>query len=875
MARGSAVMENWMLSILLVSALFAPQANALLVHGAVVGPDDAPTVGARVVALREDPTRTHVADVTPLAEGSTDSAGRFTLSLPVSPPSFRVIATADGFAPAMRTAIGPHDSSMAIASLRLLPAARVTGQIFLPDGSPAAGATLRVDDETGAPVRIQQADQEGAFALSGLPRGPVRLAAHAEGSAWNERTIDLADSHRTRTRIELLAGVDLHGVVRDPDGAPVPGAEIRVQSGAHTDPPAGGLLVPRMGQADEQGRFLLTGLPTSAPAGAVLSFRHKDHPNLSLDLATALEGPTTADDPFIATFARGVSLVLAADVTASEPPVFSEARFEVFTPGANGWRRVEGLVREEDATVLSPSKWRIVVPSGGIARVQIIGAGGELARAPDLPIADHGADAIPVSFEFPTLRALSGVVRGPTGVGVPNMQVEVAEATSGPGDWRVARTTTSGPGGVFSFDGLPPGGYSLRARASEFLGPATPVMIPTESDISDVDLQIKDAAFVEGVVQVGGKTPTAPVVLNAFRYQRMGRTGVWRTVASALTDPSGRYRIGPIPPGRLLVVPTETADTGDGAITRHLAERDDQELRGWKLSALAKEGESARLDIEMDLIRRGYLSGVVTVNDAPRPGVQVMIRLRESAFFDSAITDPEGRFRLRMEGGGPFLVETRSAALVDRREVDPEPGTDLVLGIAIAAGSVSGSLQYVEAGPEPARLLLESPRTPTEDEPYPWEVLAQAIASEDGSFAFSEVTTGRYRVTVQDVAQTLAQVSTAPFQVEAEHALNLPALRVPRGVDLEVTMTKDKEGRFPFAALFVRAADGEPELSRVFLGWFVEDKAIVHSLPPGRVLVTLKPYGPWIAPPPQEVSLRDDGSGAQLGFLVKPEPEDR
>ncbi len=130
-----------------------------------------------------------------------------------------------------------------------LPTAAVTGHVFGPDGSPAAGISLRIDQEDGIlgmgdldESRVQRTETDGSYLFDSLapgsyaihvgPSGPFFLGA--ESSPYGATVVSGIEVEEGRVitdvDIHLSGGGDLTGVVRDDAGKPVAGATIFVRS---------------------------------------------------------------------------------------------------------------------------------------------------------------------------------------------------------------------------------------------------------------------------------------------------------------------------------------------------------------------------------------------------------------------------------------------------------------------------------------------------------------------------------------------------------------------------------------------------------------------------------------------------------------------
>lgn len=185
------------------------------ITGRVIGAlDQRPVAGASVAV-----------EQTQLA-ATCDAEGRFTLAdVPASSSALRV--SAGGYAPkslAQELAAGTRD----LGDIPLVPLAAVSGQVVrLLDGRPVADAEVSaVDGQASA-----RTNAEGAFALSGLPAGPVRLRVAAAGFRPQEVNQDLKPGAQALGEpVKLTGDAVVSGVTVDAgDRRPVPGAQVEIR----------------------------------------------------------------------------------------------------------------------------------------------------------------------------------------------------------------------------------------------------------------------------------------------------------------------------------------------------------------------------------------------------------------------------------------------------------------------------------------------------------------------------------------------------------------------------------------------------------------------------------------------------------------------
>ncbi|MBI4879831.1 MAG: carboxypeptidase regulatory-like domain-containing protein [Planctomycetes bacterium] len=823
-----------------------------LVRGFVLDSSLRPVAGASVTATPLQAGARACRESAAAAPVASD--GRFSIALGAMPPLLRLEALAPGLAPGVIDGFAPAASPADAGVLFLLPAVELTGRVTNRHGAPLGGASLFVmaasdplPEAALEPAAVSAPD--GTFCIDGLPPAVVWIGATlADHADLARREADLNDPARRDVDLVLDDGRSVRGVVLGEHGQPLPGAKVEPLWPRGEAP-----FFRRPVTTSADGRFLLEGLP-AARGGIEVRFA-------AAGLQEALRPGASLEEDSVVTLARAPLLRLSA--AAADPPVaISLVRLDAYARAGEGWRREERACAAAEAEVERPDCWTVSAPPGERIRVFVEAEDGRTAVAEVAPPA--AGETVDVRLEFAPLREIAGRVLAPDGA-PPAGPLDVELGRAHGASWLLLCTARCAQDGGFSCAGLPDGAYGVRARSASWISD----WVPAGEGSAPVPLAItaRPAARLSGTLTVNGKRPPLPIVVAALAFDRGHRA--FRAVATAATDPEGRFLLAPLPAGAVALVPEQPPDPGEGACAWRKEPALPEGARGWPWLARLGEGEEAVLDIDLLQPARSWLSGTFEVNGRRRPGALLALSRADGDGRGTVLTDEEGRFRCRVEGGGGFVLEVEAGGPRAALPVDVQAGIDRSIAWDVAAGSIGGRLLAAEGTPG-LRVLLQAERAPTQDDPSPWATCEQALASPDGRYAFPEAAARRLRVAAEDPSGRLAMAVTGPFPLGAGESATAPDLVLPLAAALEAVMRLPAGGKPPFARLEVEAAAGLPDLPRPFTGWFVAEKARVAGLPPGRVRARLLPYGPFEASPDQEVDLPADGSCVTIEFTVRP-----
>lgn len=866
-------------SATLLAAIFAAfparaaDAPVHTIEGFVVDPNGAPIADAEI---RYAPDRDRLDSTLPAI---SDERGAFAIEVLRAGASGRLTIEKQGFATTIVDRVPPLSRRIAVGPIALLRPVGLEGFVRDDRDRPIPGARVTVSLEPDelliarAPVVSVTAAEDGSFAIPSLPPARLFTQFEAPGHRAVAEWIDLRGAPEvTRFATRLTASEPLRGKIVGEDGSPIEGATIeRVGSWI------GGVARAAAG-ADGGFELAATGAPNER-----FVVRARRHAPLTIEGTQLATG--------VVTLRTGHSLTASVLESSNSPTPLLSVSFDVFTRHGEGWKHEDGVLRVDDVVVDEKGAWKGALPPGERARVRLVGADGRESSPIDLDLAAPPAGGFVVSAPLPALSRVTGRVVGPTGQPIPNLRVEIGAPNEASLHPRAERAAFTDADGHFVLDGVRAGSWSVMANSDEAISDPKLLAVTATSEPAPIELTAGFAARVAGKLKLDGASPNRALALIGMRYQRIGAGGQHVAALSTHCAEDGAYELSPLPRGAVVVSPLRPPESLDGSWHDFRGWIDALDVKDSPNRANALDAGQLHLDVATSFPVRGVLEGAVTMNGSPRPHARLGLRKKpakgslspEPAAAQIVIADSRGRFRVVVEGGGEFELALFDASLRAERTITFEEGSRAEVVFALEAGSITGKIVAATPSAGPVRVALESPITAEEDrmrranpsnlDDTPWVSRAEAAVGDDGVYRFADVTTGHYRVALEDVSRTLARVASAPFDLTVD-GVEVPPIEAPRGHTLVLTMDKAESvtERFPFASAKVVAADGQPPLDRTFVGWFVGSEAKVEGLPPGRVRVELVVFGKWKPVAPQEITIDPAGPDARLTFTVEPAP---
>ncbi|MDF1702128.1 MAG: carboxypeptidase-like regulatory domain-containing protein, partial [Planctomycetota bacterium] len=234
---------------------------ATVLQGIVSGTHAPVVAGARVWINAGDGVL-HTADGVAL-ETFTDERGWWRISGVAPVPRYFVRAShGDLRSPALEVA--PHRPAPPVISLRLAGAGSVRGRILeTATDEPRAGVQVLLtrNDPRDGSAQVVHSDAEGRYEATGLVAGAWTLWCSVPGRVPVRLPVEVDLQEPTLVDVPLAEGEVFEGLVLDPEGAPIEGAQVHVTS---RDPATSRFPTrpPEIAVTDASGRFRLGGYAT-------------------------------------------------------------------------------------------------------------------------------------------------------------------------------------------------------------------------------------------------------------------------------------------------------------------------------------------------------------------------------------------------------------------------------------------------------------------------------------------------------------------------------------------------------------------------------------------------------------------------------------
>jgi protocatechuate 3,4-dioxygenase beta subunit len=851
-------------------------------------------------------------DEAPVARTGAD--GRFEVRGLAAETQYALRLAREGYAP--RTAPVPPVAPGAAPpplELTLDRGRRAVGRVLDAEERPVAGAAITLRPAPANQNRFQsltQPEEEpfrasagagGEFAFTGLPPGRFDLEARAPGFAPRlvpGIEVPAGPGEHDLGTVLLSPGVALEGKVSDPQGRPIPQAEVRVVKAT------GRMALLAMFRRGEE--------EPDAWSRADGSFRIADlAPGQPVNLVVTHKGFGGADVPQVTPPSEPLAVTLhpalriAGRVVDPDGDPVARARLMLSTEWQRGGSRAmrssgqtesdeQGRFLFED---VEPGTLRLTASAEGRQSAEL----GGIAAAP-------GKDVEGLELVLAPGATVEGRVTDAAGRPVPDVMVQVLDEERAMGS-RIFHGTRADGDGWYTIEGLPSGQRSLAAEDDQ--GRRAVGDLDVRPGSNRLDLRFRGGVELAGrVLDADGNPVPAAEVELAGSGVSWGRQQVATGADGAflLQDvEDGEYRLlvskegyasGESDPLKVAGAPLlglEVRLQGGGAVTGRVLGLEPEalprvEVRAFRLRGTGYQSKESRVDYEgryrlpalaagewqvraelpgsgrqaegrvtlepgaaeavLDLdFGTGFtLAGRVTRGRAPVAGAVVDVAGKDVADHGSADTDREGSFRITGLDPGTYEVSVHAGSAQLRQEVALQGDREVALELEVAA--VAGRVvETTGRAPVAGAAVSLQPAVAGEQ----WWLDASTVNTDSqGRFRLAEVGEGRWRLRVEREGY-----GAADRELEVRGGIDVEELEIAleptSGLVLEVVRAAG--GAPTFVVVAVLNASG-----RTVAGGFQQTGE------GGRVRLSTVPPGTY------EVLVQADGLAVGRAVVVVPGP---
>ena len=532
--------------------------------------------------------------------------------------------------------------------------------------------------------------------------------------------------------LEMTRGTNIRGVVRDPEGNPVPGARVSVEFASQQ-----GGWMRQLSSFFPLGEARLSGTDGSfeiaaPPAGqkiAVLAKAQGWLDGRSEDLQTGAE-PL---EGVVISLKQGT--VVTGTVKGPDGKPVSGALVRAIPMGeAQDWSRGWRLRQARPWSTDSSGVYRMTQVVPGKLLVQASHA--TLSSASKSDVAAEEGKTVEADFTLAGAMSISGKVIGPDGRPYAGARVGCDRVDPLPGDadpfWEPSDNIRTGGDGAFVVPGLVPGRYALRAEGE---GVADGEAVQAEAGGPAITLTVAQAYLIAGVVRAKGGQPLANVRVRARRDGGEGN-------GSANTNRDGRFEIRDLPAGTYEV----KAEPGWGVGS----------TRPNLIPVVAAGVPAGSTDVLLEAEEGLRITGTVTRGD----GTPV-----QEGWYNAQQVLPPGDKGTAVTVNGPLLDgKLEISGLAPGRYRIGIGGNDLPWKqVEAEAGAEGVKVQYGQGGSIDGRVMRAdgSPAAGLWITATGPDGITGAPVGPDGKFSIKEVPAGNYAVAVAEQVEGKAHHATA------------------------------------------------------------------------------------------------------------------
>lgn len=593
----------------------------------------------------------------------------------------------------------------------------ISGQVQHADGTPAPSATVWVVPIIGYNRTQVMADQDGAFAVSGVANGEQFRLQASKGTQASAATDTLqvpATGGLDGIVLTLQEGGVIGGTVVTPSGAPLAGMGVLLGREGFMSFQPGYTLT------DEAGRFLSAGLAPGLYTLTAMTQGEQGGPDSTAKVELAAGQRV---DGVVLTWSKKPpasgpegNLTISGQVVDDANKPLSDAVVYAHLDGANTNYTTKSLLDGAfSVSGLAPGSYKLSAISRGNRTLQSV---------------DAQAGASGLRLTVSTQGKVSGNVVD-SATGKPVTRFGVAFVAPGylnePSKQYVAWQPCTSPEGEFTVPireerHQQSGNLAVAVRADGY-APVEQMLgaLSQGQNVEGLLIRMKPGARVEGTVRSssGQLIAGASVYLDRYDQHRSPETR---------TDSEGRFTLTNLPMANIKLVAAHPAySSGEATVT-------------------PRAGTTSSVTIELPA--GGSVEGIVTAGKQPKAGVGVHLYMFEGGNQQfNTVTDAAGHYVFTnvMNGRGQVAtwVQSGSGNLSQSRQIIVETGrtTTANFELPVQTGTLEG---FVTVGGQPVSNGQVSAYLPSGEA----GTSSYAQLGSDGSYRIESVPVGEVRASV-------------------------------------------------------------------------------------------------------------------------------
>ncbi|MED1796757.1 carboxypeptidase regulatory-like domain-containing protein [Brevibacillus nitrificans] len=775
--------------------------QAGVLNGTVTDAGMSSIAGALVVAFK---------GTVPVAQALTDGSGSFSFSH-LAPGTYFVTVSADTYATAVLGAtVFPLQTTTLSFVLPSTPGA-LAGQVVDSSNLPVQGAIVTVRDNTpaGAVIANVLTDGNGEYQVPGLqPQSYAITVSATEKVTYTTGAIILPGATTTRNvQLADLPGTLLGTILDATSGLPIMGANIEV-SIRNT----AGVVVAST-YSDPSGNYLVAGL---APGSYTVTVNATNYQSNSASANVVANGSTS------------VSLSLFPSPGEIQGLVLAQGTFDP-VPGAqvNAVDSNGALVK----STLSDNQGNFQFTGLGSGHYIVV------ASASGFQTSQTGANVLANTATNVQIVLTQdfGAISGTISPVVPGTIVQLFDINNVLIASRIAEGS-----GVFTFAGIAPGSYLVTAAAEGYSVQSVGTIV-LSGNTSNVSLtMIPTPASIAGTVVDSGLTPISTATVRVLDANET-------TLGFGYTDAAGSYSIGNLPAGAFTVVATSP---------------------GYASASVGVQLALGEAKTGLDFVlapNSGGISGHISNAASPGSsivGASILVRsVSNGNVAASANSDSNGNYVLESLTPGAYTVVVSAPGFAAQSigvNVVSGDTTDASGALLPLPGKITGvvinSLGNPVTGSNINVKLLDSNQV----------VLQSLLASENGVFAFENVSSGAYTLLGTAPGYGAGSIGVIVIADTVSNA-TVPLQDLPAAISGQVTNQSTAVG-IPGSRVLITDAQGLL-ITQVLTD--AQGTFLVENLPPKVINVTVS--APNFSSASQSVLLQP-GQTASFQQALTPDP---